>query len=170
MAIPRSGALVVFGVSGDLAHKQVIPALYAMVKRGVLNVPIIGVAFPKWSMDRIHRRVTDSIERSGGIDNKRAFQQLLSLIKYVSGDYKDPATFAAIKQALGNAKRPAFYLAIPPSLFETVIEALGAAKLNITKIKLRGWATRGLSFTSLVFIDDRGSNRQGRELLALPLG
>jgi glucose-6-phosphate 1-dehydrogenase len=80
-------------------------------------------------MDRIHRRVTDSIERSGGIDNKRAFQQLLSLIQYVSGDYKDPATFAAIKQALGKARRPAHYLAIPPMLFGTVIEGLGAANL-----------------------------------------
>jgi glucose-6-phosphate 1-dehydrogenase len=130
MSRSHSDALVVFGVTGDLVHKMIFPALYAMVKRGVLKVPIIGVAFPKWSMDRIHRRVADSIERNGGIDNKRAFQQLLSLIKYVSGDYKDPATFAAIKQALGNARRPAFYLAIPPSLFETVIEALGTTKLN----------------------------------------
>jgi glucose-6-phosphate 1-dehydrogenase len=80
-------------------------------------------------MERLHRRVTDSIERSGGIDNKRAFQHLLSLLKYVSGDYKDPGTFTAIKQVLGNAHRPAHYLAIPPSLFETVIENLGAAKL-----------------------------------------
>jgi glucose-6-phosphate 1-dehydrogenase len=80
-------------------------------------------------MERLHRRVTDSIERSGGIDNKRAFQHLLSLLKYVSGDYKDPGTFTAIKEVLGKARRPAHYLAIPPSLFETVIKNLGTANL-----------------------------------------
>jgi glucose-6-phosphate 1-dehydrogenase len=73
--------------------------------------------------------VTDSIERSGGIDNKRALQHLLSLLKYVSGDYKAPGTFTAIKEVLGKARRPAHYLAIPPSLFETVIKGLGAANL-----------------------------------------
>ena len=129
MVKPHSDALVIFGVTGDLAHKMIFPALYAMVKRGALKVPVIGVAFPKWSMERLHKRVTDSIERSGGIDNKRALQHLLSLLKYVSGDYKDPGTFTVIKEVLGNARRPAHYLAIPPSLFETVIKGLGAAKL-----------------------------------------
>jgi glucose-6-phosphate 1-dehydrogenase len=129
MARSHSDALVVFGATGDLAHKMIFPALYAMVKKGALEVPIIGVAFPKWSMERLHRRVTDSIERSGGIDNKRAFQHLLSLLKYVSGDYKDPGTFTAIKEVLGKARRPAHYLAIPPSLFETVIKNLGTANL-----------------------------------------
>jgi glucose-6-phosphate 1-dehydrogenase len=116
-------------VTGDLAHKMIFPALYAMVKKGALKVPVIGVAFPKWGMERLHKRVTDSIERSGGIDNKRALQHLLSLLKYVSGDYKDPGTFTAIKKVLGKARRPAHYLAIPPSLFETVIKGLAAAKL-----------------------------------------
>jgi glucose-6-phosphate 1-dehydrogenase len=129
MAAPRSDALVVFGVTGDLAHKMIFPALYAMVKRGTLKVPVIGVALPKWSVDRLHRRVTDSIERSGGIDNKRAFQHLLSLLTYVSGDYEKPETFQAIGKALGRARHPAFYLAIPPVLFGTVITGLGAAGL-----------------------------------------
>ena len=129
MARSHSDALVIFGVTGDLAHKMIFPALYAMVKKGALKVPVIGVAFPKWSMERLHKRVTDSIERSGGIDNKRALQHLLSLLKYVSGDYKDPGTFTAIKKVLGKARRPAHYLAIPPSLFETVIKGLAAAKL-----------------------------------------
>jgi glucose-6-phosphate 1-dehydrogenase len=129
MAKSQSDALVIFGVTGDLAHKMIFPALYAMVKRGALKVPVIGVAFPKWSKERLHKRVTDSIKRSGGVDNKRALQHLLSLLRYVSGDYKDPATFIAIKEALGNARRPAHYLAIPPSLFETVIKGLGATKL-----------------------------------------
>src|SRR5664279_340140 len=129
MVKPHSDALVIFGVTGDLAHKMIFPALYAMVKKGELKVPVIGVAFPKWSMARLHKRVTDSIERSGGIDNKRAFKHLLSLLKYVGGDYKDPDTFTAIKEALGKARCPAHYLAIPPSLFETVIKGLGAANM-----------------------------------------
>src|SRR5271155_3667719 len=129
MTTSRSDALVLFGVTGDLAHKMIFPALYAMAKHGTLKVPVIGVAFPKWSLDRLRNRVTDSIKRSGGIDDKRAFRHLLSQFKYVSGDYKDPATFTALKKALGSARRPAFYLAIPPSLFETVIKGLGAAKL-----------------------------------------
>jgi glucose-6-phosphate 1-dehydrogenase len=129
MARSQSDALVVFGATGDLAHKMIFPALYSMVKRGVLKVPVIGVAFPKWSLDRLHRRAIDSIKRAGGIDDKQALQRLLSLLTYVSGDYTNSNTFMAIKKALGKARRPAYYLAIPPSLFETVIKELGAAKL-----------------------------------------
>ena len=129
MSASRSDALVLFGVTGDLAHKMIFPALYAMVKRGVLNVPIVGVAFPKWNLARLHKRVRDSIKRSGGIDDKRAFDHLLSMLGYVSGDYTDPSTFAALRKQLGSARRPTHYLAIPPSLFETVIKGLGAGKL-----------------------------------------
>jgi glucose-6-phosphate 1-dehydrogenase len=129
MTSSRSDALVLFGATGDLAHKMIFPALYAMVKSNVLKVPVIGVAFPKWSLERLHRRVTDSIKRAGGLDDKRALQRLLSLFRYVSGDYKDPETFSAIKKELGKAQRPAHYLAIPPALFETVIKGLGAAGL-----------------------------------------
>src|SRR5579863_8528759 len=125
----RSDALVFFGVTGDLAHKMIFPGLYAMAKRGTLKVPVIGVAFPKWSLTRLRNRVTDSIKRSGGIDDRRALHRLLSMLRYVCGDYHDPDTFAAIKQELGSARRPAYYLAIPPSLFETVIKGLGAANL-----------------------------------------
>jgi len=129
MTASRSDALVLFGVTGDLAHKMIFPALYAMAKRGTLKVPVVGVASPKWSLVRLRKRVTDSIRRSGGIDNQRAFRHLLSLLRYVSGDYNDRRTFTAIKEALGSARRPAHYLAIPPSLFETVIKGLGAADL-----------------------------------------
>jgi glucose-6-phosphate 1-dehydrogenase len=129
MAVPQSDALVVFGATGDLAHKQIFPALYAMVKAGELTTPVIGVAFPNWSLERLQRRATDSIKRAGGVVDKRVLKTLLSRLQYVSGDYKDPATFQAIKQALGGAKRPAYYLAIPPSLFETVIENLGKSGL-----------------------------------------
>ena len=125
----HSDALVVYGVTGDLAHKMIFPALYAMVKHGTLNVPVIGVAFPKWSLERLQKRVTHSIKQSGGIDNKQAFRHLLSLLKYVSGDYNDGDTFARIKDALGKARRPAHYLAIPPSLFATVIKNLGVSGL-----------------------------------------
>jgi glucose-6-phosphate 1-dehydrogenase len=129
MTTPASDALVLFGVTGDLAHKMTFPALYAMEKRGALRVPLIGVALPKWSSEDLHKRVADSIMQSGGIDNRRAFDHLLSRLVYVSGDYEDTDTFAAIKKALGGAKRPAHYIAIPPSLFETVIRGLGTSQL-----------------------------------------
>src|SRR5665647_3102476 len=122
-------ALVIFGVTGDLAHKMVIPALYAMVKSGALKVPVIGVASSKWSLAQLRKHAKDSIKQAGKIDDRNALDHLLSLLQCVSGDYSDPATFKALKQALGKAKRPAHYLAIPPSLFATVIKSLGAAGL-----------------------------------------
>ncbi len=125
----QSDALVLFGVTGDLAHKKIFPALYAMVKRGVLTVPVIGVALPEWSLAELQDRVGDSIRQAGGVDNPEALDRLLSLLAYVSGDYNNQSTFTAIKKALGGAQHPAFYLAIPPSLFPTVILGLGAADL-----------------------------------------
>ena len=125
----HSDALVLFGVSGDLAHKLIFPALYALTKRGVLDVPVIGVASSPWSLAQLRARVKDSLKKSDGIDNQRVLQRLLSRLRYVRGDYNDRDTFTAIKKALGSARRPAHYLAIPPSLFETVIQGLGAACL-----------------------------------------
>jgi len=122
-------ALVVFGVTGDLAHKMIFPALYAMCKRCVLKVPVVGVASSKWSLAQLRKRVKDSINQAGKIDDRAALNHLLSLLRYVSGDYNDPATFTALKQVLGDARRPAHYLAIPPALFATVIKNLGAAGL-----------------------------------------
>jgi glucose-6-phosphate 1-dehydrogenase len=124
-----SDALVLFGVTGDLAHKMIFPALYAMAKRGVLNVPLIGVAFSGWSLPRLRKHAADGIRKAGRIDDARALRRLLSLLQYVDGDYKSPETFAALKRELGAARRPAHYLAIPPSLFATVITGLGAAGL-----------------------------------------
>ncbi len=129
MTDSHSDALVLFGVTGDLAHKMIFPALYAMVKRGALKVPVIGVAFPQWSLAHLRKRVKDSIRRAGGIDDQRAINQLLASLRYVSGDYNDPGTFATIRKALGSARRPAHYLAIPPALFATVIHGLGVADL-----------------------------------------
>ena len=117
MAASHSDALVLFGVTGDLAHKMIFPALYALVKRGALKVPVIGVAAPNWSLAQLRSRVKDSIKRSGGIDNQSALHHLLSLLSYVSGDYNDATTFTNIREAIGRARRPAHYLAIPPLPF-----------------------------------------------------
>ncbi|RFC40792.1 MAG: glucose-6-phosphate 1-dehydrogenase [Candidatus Nitrotoga sp. CP45] len=125
----QSDALVLFGVTGDLVYKKIFPALYAMVKRGVLNVPVVGVASSQWSLAQLRKRATDGIKKSGKIDDKQALSHLLSLLRYVAGDYNDPATYKAIKEALGVAQHPAHYLAIPPALFEIVIKGLGTAGL-----------------------------------------
>jgi glucose-6-phosphate 1-dehydrogenase len=130
MTAPRSDALVLFGVTGDLAHKMIFPALYALAKNGALQIPVVGVASPKWGLEQLRNRVEDSIQRSGGIDDQDAMRRLTALLSYVSGDYNDQGTFAALKTALGVAAHPAHYLAIPPSLFETVIKGLAAASLT----------------------------------------
>ena len=130
MTASRSDALVIFGVTGDLAHKAIFPALYALAKNGALQVPVIGVASPKWSQEQLRNRMKDSILHSGGIDDQNALNRLSELLRFVSGDYNDRATFAAIKETLGGATRPAHYLAIPPSLFETVINGLAGANLT----------------------------------------
>jgi glucose-6-phosphate 1-dehydrogenase len=124
-----SDALVVFGVTGDLAHKMIFPSLFAMAKRGTLDVPVIGVAFSKWTLGQLRERATDSIRKFGGRSDHRARRHLLSQLRYVNGDYNDPETFKALKKALGDARRPVHYLAIPPALFATVITGLGAAGL-----------------------------------------
>ena len=123
---PRSDALVFFGATGDLAYKKIFPSLQAMIKRGSLDIPIIGVAKAGWDLDQMKARAKDSLEKHGGLDPD-AFAKLCTLLRYVDGDYGDQATFAAIKKELGNAQRPAHYLAIPPVLFGKVVEQLGAS-------------------------------------------
>ena len=125
----KSDALVLFGVTGDLVYKKIFPALYAMAKRGVLNVPIVGVASSKWSGGQLRTRAKDSIKQMGRIDDPVALRHMLSLLSYVSGDYNDPATFEALKDVLRGARCPAHYLAIPPSLFAIVINGLGISGL-----------------------------------------
>jgi glucose-6-phosphate 1-dehydrogenase len=124
MTNTHSDALVFFGATGDLAYKKIFPSLQAMVKRGHLNVPVVGVAKAGWNLDQLRARAKDSVEKHGGLD-PAAFEKLNSLLRYVDGDYQDPATFAALRRELKDAKRPAHYLAIPPVLFETVVEHLG---------------------------------------------
>lgn len=123
----RSDALVLFGVTGDLAYKKIIPALYAMAKHGTLTMPVIGVASSQWNERQLFAHVRASLRDSGGIDERRALDLLFSKFSYVQGNYNDPQTFVRLKQALGRTKRPAFYLAIPPALFGTVITSLGTA-------------------------------------------
>jgi glucose-6-phosphate 1-dehydrogenase len=126
MSAAHSDALVFFGATGDLAHKKIFPSLQAMLKRGHLTVPVIGVAKAGWSLDQLKARAKDGLEKHGGLD-PAAFEKLCGLLRYVDGDYKDPATFRAIRKELGSARRPAHYLAIPPVLFELVVEQLGKA-------------------------------------------
>ncbi len=122
----HSDALVFFGATGDLAYKKIFPALQAMVKRGTLNVPVIGLAREGWTLDRLKARARDSLEFHGGVDPE-AFEKLCSLLRFVSGDYNDPATFQALCRQIGSAELPAFYLAIPPSAFATIVEQLSRA-------------------------------------------
>lgn len=119
----HSDALVFFGATGDLAHKKIFPALQAMIKRGTLDVPVIGVAKAGWNLDQLKARAQDSLHTYGGLDPD-AWQKLSSLLRYVDGDYADAATFTAVRKELGDAKHPAHYLAIPPSVFEMVVEQL----------------------------------------------
>ncbi|HQR44416.1 MAG TPA: glucose-6-phosphate dehydrogenase [Thermoanaerobaculia bacterium] len=129
MSAPRSDALVFFGATGDLAYKKIFPSLQAMLKRGTLDVPVIGVAKAGWTLDQMKARAKESLEKHGGLD-PAAFAKLSGLLRYVDGDYNDAATFAAIRKAVGGAARPAHYLAIPPVLFGKVVEQLGSAGLT----------------------------------------
>src|SRR5271156_360055 len=106
----RSDALVFFGATGDLAYKKIFPSLQAMLKRGHLNVPVIGVAKAGWNLDQLKARARDSLEKHGGLD-AAAFDQLCGLLRYVDGDYNDAATFQELRKQLGSAQRPAHYLA-----------------------------------------------------------
>jgi glucose-6-phosphate 1-dehydrogenase len=124
---PRSDAFVFLGASGDLAYKKIFPALLAMTKRGELDVPVIGVARSGWTLEQFRARALESIEHHGPVD-REAFAKFVSHLAYVDGDYREPATYTAIRAALGAAARPLFYLAIPPAMFETVAAGLGAAK------------------------------------------
>ena len=122
-------ALVVFGVTGDLAHKKIFPALYAMCRSGFLTVPVIGMASSKWQLEQLRARALESVEQGVSEVDPPTLDRLLSALQFVSGDYQDAATFEALRLALRGAKRPAFYLAIPPDLFPTVIRSLAAAGL-----------------------------------------
>jgi glucose-6-phosphate 1-dehydrogenase len=123
MTSSHSDALVFFGATGDLAYKKIFPALQAMAKRGHLAVPVIGVAKAGWNLDQLKARARDSVEKHGGLDPS-GFEKLCRLLRYVDGDYNDLGTFQTLRNELGRAVRPAYYLAIPPVLFGLVVEQL----------------------------------------------
>ena len=118
-----SDAIVFFGATGDLAYKQIFPALLGLVRDEGLTVPIIGVAKAGWTLDQLKARAADSLQHHG-LTDAAAIGRLMGLLRYVDGDYTDPATFTRLRQELGDAVRPLHYLAVPPSLFATVGEAL----------------------------------------------
>jgi len=126
MAIPSSDAFVFFGATGDLAYKRIFPALQAMIRRGGLDMSIIGMARAGWTLDRLRERAHDSLKHNGGVDAE-AFAKLSAHLQYVNGDYHDPATYERLKHALNGAARPLHYLAIPPSMFGTVVQGLAKA-------------------------------------------
>jgi glucose-6-phosphate 1-dehydrogenase len=129
--IGPADALVFFGATGDLARRMIFPALYQMVKHGRLGVPVIGVAFSQWDLTNLQDRARQSVAGApGGIDDADALDRLVSLLRYVDGDYSDPGTFHELRRVLGEARRPAHYLAVPPSMFATVIEGLRAEGLT----------------------------------------
>ena len=151
----HSGALVFFGATGDLAYKKIFPSLQAMIKRGHLDVPVIGVAKAGWGLDQLKARAKDSLEKHGGGVDPTAFAKLTSLLRYVDGDYKDASTFQAIRKELGNAQRPAHYLAIPPVLFGLTVEQLSKA----------GCATNARVIVEKPFGTDLASARKLNEIL-----
>jgi glucose-6-phosphate 1-dehydrogenase len=125
-SLEPADALVFFGATGDLAYKKIFPALQAMARHGALNVPVIGVAKAGWNLEQLRARARESVSEHGGLD-EGAFRKLSALLNYVDGDYADIETFRAVRRALGDAKRAAHYLAIPPVLFAKVVEQLAAS-------------------------------------------
>src|SRR5262245_44190815 len=123
----RCDALVFFGATGDLAYKKIFPALQAMIRRGTLDMPVIGVAKAGWTLEQLKARARDSLEKHGGGVDPDAFAKLSALLRYIDGDYGDDATFTTLRQTLGSAGHPLHYLAIPPSMFETVGRQLAAS-------------------------------------------
>jgi glucose-6-phosphate 1-dehydrogenase len=124
MTTPRSDALVFFGATGDLAFKKIFPALHSMARRGHLDFPVIGVARSRWTLADLRARALDSVKQHGGGVDEKAFETLAARLRLVNGNYEDAATFAALRKELGDARHPAYYLAIPPSLFEKVVDGL----------------------------------------------
>ncbi len=119
--------MVLFGASGDLAHKKIFPALQGLIRHGILDVPVIGVARSPWTIEQFRDKVAASLREHGISPDDAASRKLLQLLCYVSGDYREPASFIRLRDALGKARSPLFYLAIPPSMFPSVIEGLGKA-------------------------------------------
>jgi glucose-6-phosphate 1-dehydrogenase len=119
----ESDAFVFFGATGDLAYKKIFPALHSMVRRDNFAIPIIGMARAGWTLDKLIERARSSVRQNGDFD-AASFEKMAGLLRYVDGDYSDPATFAKLRNAIGVAKNPIHYLAIPPSMFASVVHGL----------------------------------------------
>ena len=135
-----SDALVFFGATGDLAYKKIFPSLHNMVKRDMLDVPVIGVAKSGWTLEQLRERAKDSIAKHGGGVDDEAFQKLCELLHYIDGDYKDDKTYQELRRKLGDAQLPTHYLAIPPSMFPVVVQ--GLAKSGCAKKRASLWRSR----------------------------
>jgi glucose-6-phosphate 1-dehydrogenase len=127
MPAEHSDALVFFGATGDLAHKQIFPALHSMIRHGHLDMPIIGVAKAGWNLEQLKQRARDSIESHGGV-SPEAFAKLSGLLQYIDADYNDEGTYQQLRRILGDAHRPLHYLAIPPSMFGMVAGGLAGSR------------------------------------------
>lgn len=126
-----SDAFVFFGASGDLARKSIFPSLYKMVQSGDLDVPVVGVAYSSWTVEDLVQRAHEAVAASpGGIDDQAAMERLVGLLRYVDGNYEDPSTFTKLRDILDECGSPTHYLAIPPSLFGTVVNGLRNVGLN----------------------------------------
>ena len=119
----KADALVFFGATGDLAYKKIFPALQFLIRHGQLDIPIVGVAKSGWGLEQLKTRARESLTHHGGVD-ERAYETLIGQLRYVDGDYNDSETFVKLREALGHAKQPVHYLAIPPSLFGPVVRHL----------------------------------------------
>ena len=142
---PRSDAIVVLGVTGDLAYRKIFPSLYKLTSRHRLDVPVIGVARAGWDVGRLQQRCREGVAAFVKDADPHAVERLAGLLRYVDGDYNDPATFTSLRRALDGAKHPLFYLAIPPSMFPTVLKGLGRiglfARARASSSKSRSAAT-----------------------------
>ncbi len=130
MSRAPADAFVFYGATGDLAYKKIFPALQRMIRRGVLDVPVVGVAKQGWTVEQLRERARESLESHGGGADPQAFAKLVSLLRYVDGDYEDPATFTSLRAELGGARSPVHYMAIPQGLFGLVGNQLARAGLT----------------------------------------
>ncbi len=125
MSRQKADALVLFGVTGDLAHRKILPALYDMERRGALDVPVVGIARQDMTLDELRDRARDGIIRFGGGDlDEAVFERFAGRLQYVLGDYSDVESFKKLREALDGAAHPLHYLAVPPSIFGMVTENL----------------------------------------------